>query len=123
MTTIKRAIDDLFNNPRLTTTEALERHFDPGFRQRVNGDWVEYSAFQARMDNLRSIVDQATITIYDELFVGSHYAERHMIDLCMRDGERVLQEVYLFAQLGHDGRFRKIEEVTLALPTQAGGCR
>lgn len=120
MTTIKSAIDDLFNHPGLTTKEAIERHFDPRFRQRVNGEWIEYSAFQAHMDQLRSIVDRATITILDELVDGSRYAERHMIDLFMRDGERVLQEVYLFAELGHDGRFRQIEEVTLALPSRAG---
>ncbi|AKC70742.1 hypothetical protein MB84_16525 [Pandoraea oxalativorans] len=122
MTTIKNAIEDLINNSGLTTTEAIERHFDPSFRQRVNGEWIEYSVFQARMDRLRSIVERVTITVRDELVNGNCYAERHIIDLRMRDGERLLHEVYLFAQRGQDGRFRQIEEMTLALPTQAGTC-
>jgi hypothetical protein len=115
MTIIKDAINDMFNNPQLTAEEAVERHFDPSFRQRVNGNWDDRSAFLARIVLFREIVEHATITVLDEFSDGDRYAERHVIDLAMRDGERIRQEVYLFAERGPDGRFSRIEEATLRL--------
>ncbi|CAN7300480.1 hypothetical protein [Caballeronia sp. LjRoot31] len=46
---------------------------------------------------------------------ADRYAERHVVDLIKRDGERILQEVYLFAERDPDGRFARIEETTLML--------
>ncbi|MFU1980287.1 hypothetical protein [Bordetella hinzii] len=36
MTTIKDAINDLFNAPQFTTEEAVDRHFGPSFRLGAN---------------------------------------------------------------------------------------
>lgn len=115
MTTIKDAIDDLFSNPMLTTEDAVERHFDSAFRQRVNGTWSDRSAFVARIEQLRRAGAQVTMTVLDEFSEGDRYAERHVIELRMRDGARVCQEVSLFAKRGPDRRFLRIEETTLAL--------
>lgn len=115
MTPIKDAIGDLFNNPMLTTEAAVERHFDSAFRQRVNGTWSDRAAFVARIEQLRGAGAQATMTVLDEFSDGGRYAERHVIELRMRDGARVCQEVSLFAKRGPDGRFLQIEETTLAL--------
>jgi len=120
MGTIKDAIDDMFNN-ELTVEEAAERHFDPFFRQRVNGMWVDRSTFLANIASLREIVERLTITVLDEFPDGDRYAERHLIDLSKRDGGRILQEVYLFAERGKDGRFNRIEEATLAIDNGSGG--
>ncbi|MHC8332827.1 hypothetical protein [Pseudomonas sp. LB3P25] len=115
MTTIKDAIDDLFNNPQLTAQEAINRHFGPSFRQRSNGSWDDRPAFVARIVQLREVVEQVTVTVLDELIDAECYAERHIIDLIKRDGERIIQEVYVFAQFDADGRFARIEETTLVL--------
>lgn len=115
MATIKDAIEDLFNTPELTAAEAVERHFAPSFRQRVNGSWVDYSTFLARIASLREIVGRVTITVLDEFSDGNRYAERHVIDLLKRDGSRIIQEVYLFGERSLDGRFNRIEETTLAI--------
>lgn len=114
MGTIKDAIDDMFNN-ELTVEEAVERHFDPFFRQRVNGIWVDRSTFLAHIVSLRETLERIMITVLDEFLDGDRYAERHVIDLLKLDGGRILQEVYLFAERGKDGRFCCIEEVTLAI--------
>ena len=115
MSTLKDAIHDLFNDPSLTADDAIDRHFAPGFRQRSNGYWDERAAFRVRMLLLRDVVDRATISVLDELADGSRYAERHVIDLMKRDGERILQEVYVFAERDRDGRFTRIEETSFAL--------
>lgn len=115
MSTIKTAVEDLINNRQLTSNEAVDRHFSPAFRQRTNGDWDDRAAFFARITDLRNVVSHATITVLDELADGERYSERHVIDLVMRDGERIVQEVYLFAQRDADGRFNQIEEATVML--------
>jgi hypothetical protein len=115
MTTIKDAVDDLFNNQQLSADEAVDRHYGPTFRQRTNGSWDDRPGFLARIVDLRKGVEHATITVLDELTDGHRYAERHVVDLVQRDGKRILQEVYVFAERDSDGRFVRIEETTLML--------
>lgn len=115
MTTIKDAVEDLLNNRQLTADAAVDRHFGPSFRQRTNGSWDDRPAFLARRVLLREVIQHATITVLDELIDADRYAERHVVDLVKRDGERILQEVYVFAKRDSDGRFARIEETTLML--------
>lgn len=115
MSTIKDAVEDLLNNRRLTVDEAVDRHFAPSFRQRTNGSWDDRAAFRARIVLLREVVEHTTITVLDELVAADHYAERHVVDLVKRDGERIVQEVYVFAERDPDGRFIRIEEATVML--------
>lgn len=115
MTSIKDAVEDLLNNRQLSVDEAVDRHFGPTFCQRTNGSWDDRAAFVARIVLFREVVEHATITILDELTDANRYAERHVIDLLMRDGERMRQEVYVFGERDADGRFARIEEMTLRL--------
>lgn len=112
--TLEQAIDDLFD-PQLPAEEALNRHFSPSFRQRVNGSWGDRATFLAGIVRLREAVEQTTVTVLDEFADGDRYAERHIVDLRKRDGTRILREVYMFAQRDSDGRFARIEEVSLPL--------
>ncbi|AMM18629.1 hypothetical protein AX768_30905 (plasmid) [Burkholderia sp. PAMC 28687] len=112
MTTIKDAVEDLLNNQQLTAEEAVDRHFDPAFRQRTNGSWEDRARVLARIVDLRRMVEHATVTVLDELTDGNRYAERHIVDLVQRNGTRTLLEVFVFAELGSDGRFVRIEETT-----------
>lgn len=115
MSTIKAAIEDLLNHRELSVAEAVDRHFGPTFRQRANGTWDDRPAFLARILHLRELVAHATISVLDELADGERYTERHVIDLAMRGGEHIVQEVYIFARRDVDGRFNRIEEVTIML--------
>jgi hypothetical protein len=115
MTTIKDAVEDLLDPRRLTVEEAANRHFGPTFRQRTNGRWDDRDAFLARIALLRESVDHATITVLDELGEAGRYAERHVVELVRRDGTRIVQEVYVFAERDPDGRFVRIEEATVPL--------
>lgn len=114
MGTIKDAINDIFND-EITVEKALERHFDPFFRQRVNGSWADRSTFLSHIVSLREMVECVTVTVLDEFSDGDRYSERHVIELLKHDGGRILQEVYLFAERAQDGRFKRIEETTLAI--------
>lgn len=115
MTILKNVVEDLVNNRQLTSEEAVDRHFAPSFRQRTNGSWDDTATFRARIAGLREVVKHATITVLDEFAEGARYAERHVVDLVKFDGQRIVQEVYMFAERGPDGRFTRIEELTLSL--------
>lgn len=114
MSTIKQAVDDLLD-PQLSVQASIDRHFVPAFRQRVNGSWIDRATFLDSIVGLRAALDHATVTVLDELVTGAHYAERHRIELFMRDGSLACQEVYVFAQRDADGRFVCIEEATIAI--------
>jgi hypothetical protein len=55
------------------------------------------------------------IEVIDELADGNHYADRHIVAIHKRDGQRIVQEVYLFGERDTVGRFTRIEETTLML--------
>ncbi|VVE61256.1 hypothetical protein PCA31118_00515 [Pandoraea captiosa] len=119
MALMQEVVDDLFNKPHLTTRDAVGRHFTPSFEQRVNGEWSDFDAFVAHIDQFRRRVVRACVTVLDEFSDGERYAERHVIDLLTQQGERFVQEVYMFAERDADGRFRRIEEMTLPLGTSS----
>jgi hypothetical protein len=115
MTTLKDAFEDLFDNRDLPLDQSADLHFGPDFRQRTNGQWVDRAAFLAGVAHLRDNVERITVTVLDEVIDGHRYAERHLVDLLDAHGQRAVQEVYLFADIDSDGRFARIEEVTLSL--------
>jgi hypothetical protein len=115
MTTLRAALADLLENQDLTVDQAANRHISRDFRQRTNGQWDDRAGFLARITQLRSNTKDITITVLDDIVDGGRYAERHIIDLLLTDGRRLVQEVYLFAALDSDGRFERIEEVSLPL--------
>ncbi|MDR6936510.1 nuclear transport factor 2 family protein [Luteibacter sp. 3190] len=113
MTILRKAILDLFD-PGVPTTDAAERHFDPSFRQRVDGAWIDRAAFVAGIEVLKEDLVRVDVSVLDELVVDERYAERHVIDLELRNGARIAREVYVFGRRGPDGRFVSIEEATIA---------
>lgn len=112
LSTIREAVDDLLD-PHLAVQASMDAHFAPTFRQRVNGSWINRATFLEGIVRLRAVLQQAKLTVLDELDIGEQYAERHLISLVMRDGAVVHQEVYVFAQRDSAGRFVRIEEATI----------
>ncbi|MER5637399.1 nuclear transport factor 2 family protein [Kitasatospora sp. NPDC002227] len=115
MTDIRSALTDLLLTPALPLAEALERHFTPDYRQRTDGSWADRDAFAEHIAHLRTLVAEGRIEVHDELRDGDRYADRHTVHLVKHDGAAVSVEVYVFAELAQDGRFRRIEETTLML--------
>ncbi|MCX4960726.1 nuclear transport factor 2 family protein [Streptomyces virginiae] len=118
-TDITRAINDLLFTPGLDLTEAIDRHFTPDYRQRTNGVWSDRASFTQHMTRLRSLIRSGHIEVHDELRDGTRYSDRHTVTLVHEDGHTSRTEVYLFAQLAADGRFRRVEETTLLVTGHA----
>lgn len=114
-TTIAAALHDLLNTPELPLDQAVSRHFSDDYRQRTDGSWDDRAGFLAHMAHLRSVVAHVTVEVKDEVTDGRTYAERHVVTVRKRDGSDVVQEVSLFGTLAPDGRFARVEEVTMML--------
>ncbi|EPH41362.1 nuclear transport factor 2 family protein [Streptomyces aurantiacus] len=114
-TTIVTALTDLIFNPGLDLHEAADRHFAPDYRQRTNGQWDDREGFLEHIAHLRTVVAEGSIEVHDELSDGIRYADRHTVHVTKKDGSTVRTEVYLFGEFAPDGRFSRIEEVTLML--------
>jgi hypothetical protein len=114
-TTIATALTDLLLTPGLPLEEAVDRHFAPAYRQRTDGVWADRSEFRDHIAHLRQVVVDGTIEVHEEVTAGAVYAERHTIDVTKADGSTVSTEVYVFAEYAPDGRFVRLEEVTLML--------
>ncbi|WP_019544836.1 nuclear transport factor 2 family protein [Streptomyces sulphureus] len=114
-TDIAAALTDLIFKPGLDLHEAADRHFAPDYRQRTDGRWTDRVAFLEHIAHLRGIVAEGSVEVHDELYDGVHYADRHTVHLTKADGRTVRTEVYVFGEFAPDGRFRRIDEVTLML--------
>ncbi|MGW4897951.1 nuclear transport factor 2 family protein [Kitasatospora sp. NPDC004240] len=112
-TDITRALDDLLFDPVPDLDEAIDRHFTPDYRQRTDGEWSDRAGFARHMARLRSLVRSGHVEVHDELRDGARYADRHTVTVTEHDGRTSRIEVYLFAELAPDGRFRRVEETTL----------
>ncbi|MFE4857844.1 nuclear transport factor 2 family protein [Streptomyces sp. NPDC056670] len=114
-TGIEAALNDLLFNRDITLDEAADRHFAPDYRQRTDGEWADRAEFLDHIGHLRGIVADGRVDVHEELYDGDKYADRHTCHITKTDGTTVAMEVYVFANLAADGRFRRIEETTLML--------
>jgi hypothetical protein len=114
-TTIRTVLDTLLNQPEVPLHAWLDRHFSPGYRQRTDGHWDDRAGFEAHACKLRALVRSAQIEVLDELRQDRRYASRHRVRVTQHSGAVVTQEVYLFAHLDEQGRFERVEELTLML--------
>ncbi|MFF3515246.1 nuclear transport factor 2 family protein [Streptomyces sp. NPDC002573] len=114
-TGIAAALADLLLDSGLDLREAAGRHFAPDYRQRTDGRWDDRDGFLEHIAHLRTVVAEVSVEVHDEMYDGTRYADRHTVHVTKRDGSTVRTEVYLFGEFASDGRFRRIEEVTLML--------
>ncbi|MEU9127831.1 nuclear transport factor 2 family protein [Kitasatospora sp. NPDC048540] len=114
-TGIKAALTDLLLNESITLEAAADLHFTPDYRQRTDGEWADRAEFLDHIAHLRTLVAGGEVEVHEELYDGGKYADRHTCRITKKDGSTVSMEVYVFADLAPDGRFRRIEETTLML--------
>lgn len=112
-TDISRALNDLLFIPGLDLDEVIDQHFAPDYRQRTNGVWSDRDSFTQHMTRLRSLIRGGHMEVHDELRDGPRYADRHTVTLTRHDGSVSVTEVFLFAEMAPDGRFRRVEETTV----------
>jgi len=120
MSRLQYAINALLG-PACSLEQAMQSCFTEDFRQRREGRWLSRQEFAAQIQSLRELAQAIRVTVLDEIVDAPRYAHRHVIEVTLHDGGILQREVYVFAELAPDGRFRRIEEVSMDLgPTAAG---
>jgi hypothetical protein len=113
MTGMAAVLDELLNERGTPVEEVMARHFVPAYRQRTDGTWAEWPEVARNLTRIRTAIRSVEIEILDELTDGRTYADRHVLTVEMTDGTSQVRESYLFGRLAEDGRFERIDEVTL----------
>ncbi|RYF61250.1 MAG: nuclear transport factor 2 family protein [Comamonadaceae bacterium] len=111
---IKTALNDLIGGSD-PLEDVIARHFAPNYRQRTNGIWDDFAGFKEHIAYLRDAVRRIDVTVLDEVTDNEQYSSRHVVDIVKTDGSLVKQEVYLFGEQNVDGKFTRVEEVTMML--------
>ncbi|MBM0276890.1 nuclear transport factor 2 family protein [Micromonospora tarensis] len=107
---ISDAIRDVAFAPRLELPEALDKYYAPGFTHNSDGRTRDREEFAQMCAGIRSQVAEGEVTVLEELYDGSQYAERHRYKMTLTDGTVVHREMYFFATLAEDGRFQQVYE-------------
>ncbi|MFI6757541.1 hypothetical protein ACIBF5_00155 [Micromonospora sp. NPDC050417] len=107
---ISDAIRDVAFEPRGELHEALDMYYAEGFVHNSDGRTRDREEFAEMCAGIRDQVVEGEVTVLDELYDGSHYAERHRYRMTLTDGTAVHREMYYFAILAEDGRFQQVYE-------------
>jgi hypothetical protein len=121
MTGMAAVLDELLNERDTPVAEVMNRHFAPGYRQRTDGVWADRDQVERNLTRIRAALRSVRIELLDELTDGRAYADRHVLTVEMTDGTAQTRESYLFGRRAEDGRFERIEEVTLVTPAHGSG--
>jgi len=121
MTGMAAALDELLNERDTPVAEVMARHFAPGYRQRTDGTWADWAQVARNLTRIRTALRSVRIEMLDELTDGRAYADRHVLTVEMTDGTSQVRESYVFGRLAEDGRFERIEEVTLVTSAHGSG--
>ncbi|MDX3236243.1 nuclear transport factor 2 family protein [Streptomyces sp. ME03-5709C] len=107
---ISDAIREVAFEPSRELDDVLDTYYAPDYVHRSDGRTLDRAGFAHMVAGIRSRVVEGSVTVLDELYDGSHYAERHRYTMRLTDGTVVDREIYFFATLSEDGRFRRVDE-------------
>jgi hypothetical protein len=62
-----------------------------------------------------SRVVKGALTVLDEMYDGSHHAERHRCTMTLIDGRVIDRKIHFFATLSEDGRFQRVHKADFDL--------
>lgn len=117
MTGMTVVLNELLNERDTPVEEVMARHFVPAYRQRTDGTWADWAEVARNLTRIRTAIRSVRIEMLDELTDGRAYADRHVLTVEMADGTSHVRESYVFGSRAEDGRFERLEEVTLVTPT------
>jgi hypothetical protein len=112
---ISQALRELAFDDRVPVAEAMDRYFAPDFEHRNSGQLRTRAEFAAMAAQAREGIAHATVTVLDEIQDGSHYAERHLLDVTRKDGGKQRAEIYIIGRYAEDGRFAALHEAGFSL--------
>lgn len=99
---VRRALETLLDDGRRDAA-TIAAHFDPGYRQWVDGETLDFDGFVAHMQALDAALDSVRVTFESMVEEGDQVATRHIVDSVMKDGHTGRFEVIAIFGVGAGG--------------------
>jgi hypothetical protein len=90
----------------------VDRYYTPDFEQYNDGIRLDRDKLAQHARPARKNVVGLRIDVHEVLVSGDRFAARYTIHAEMRKGPILVNEVYMFARLGSDGRIRRIDSTS-----------
>lgn len=99
---VQEALETLLNDGRRDAA-TIAAHFDPGYRQQVDGETLDFEGFVAHMRALDAAVASVTVSFVSVIEEGDQVATRHLVESVSREGQRGRFEVIAIFRVGPGG--------------------
>lgn len=90
----------------------VDRYYTPDIEQVADGVTLDRQRLIDHLRPVRKNVVSCTYDVHEALRTGDRLAARFTIHAELRRGRTISTEVYLFAELAPDGRFRHTTQAT-----------
>jgi hypothetical protein len=94
----------------------IDRYCTHDFEQWSDGLRLDRDRLIAHARPARKNVRNVHVDVHDAIVVGDRVAARYTLVASMRSGATVTNEVHLFGTLVPDGRIRRVDQITRAVP-------
>jgi SnoaL-like protein len=98
----------------------FDRYHTPDFLLRNDGLPLDRAKLLAHMRPARRNTTTVDTVVHEVVVAGDRVAARYTLRAVLRRGRTVTTEIYLFGRVGPDGRLTRVDQVTRAVPADAG---
>jgi hypothetical protein len=94
----------------------LDRYYVPDFAYYSDGLLLDRQKLIDHVRPTRKNVVSCRVEVHETLLAKDRVAARYTLHAVMRKGKILVTQVYMFGQLAPDGRMRRIDSITRAVP-------
>jgi SnoaL-like domain len=93
----------------------VSRYYSPDFEQYNDGIRLDRDKLVQHVGPARKNVVRVRTDVHDALVSGDRFAAHYTLEVEMRKGATLVNEVYLLGRFAPDGRIRRIDSTTRAI--------
>jgi hypothetical protein len=97
----------------------FERYHQPGLVLYNDGLPLDRERLLAHVRPARRRVSEIRVDVHDAVVDGNVAAARYTLTAVMRNGTSVATEIYMFGQVGDDGRLARVDQATRDLTVRS----
>lgn len=111
------ALRDLLFCTHRTVDDVMNAFFDQAYQHRDNGKSYTRDEFAVLAATARSDIAHGDVYTLEEFRFWNRYAARFVLEVTKTDGSAHHVEVYVIGQYSIDGRFLRLNQARLSVPS------
>jgi hypothetical protein len=111
------ALRELLFCAHRSVADVMDAFFDQGYQHRDNGNVYTRDEFAGLAAIARSEIAHGSVFTLEEFRFWNRYAARFALELGKTDGSDEQVEVYVIGQYSIDGRFLRLNQARLSVPS------